>query len=320
MSSNICELLLLARSKRVRQSRAMKIALIILAILLAAFGLWFWLVPGPTKLNQLDRLWGKSRNVVETNIHYGHDGDAKQQYDVYRPKGFDADGNGKCAKRAPVLIFFHGGSWRDGDKDSYAFVGRAFAARGFVTVIADYRKSPKSVFPTFVADAASVIADIHRGLDARCGDPSRFYIMGHSAGAHIAMMTALDKQWLAREGLDPSIITGVIGLAGPYDFYPFTGEGAKAAMGKWPKPEETQPITYAHSDAPPLLLLSGDADTTVKPRNSKVLAEKITALGGKAQIKLYPGVGHSGIIMAVSRPFRSIASVIDDVVTFTKKP
>lgn len=307
----------------------MKIALIVLVVLLAAFGLWFWLVPGPAKLNQIDRLWpggGNARPIVVRNIGYGsidaRIDNARQAYDVYYPDGVggtkDApDCNGRTY---PSLVFFHGGSWRDGDKASYAFVGRAFAKRGFFTYVADYRKVPDHVFPDFVADAARAIADIHRNLiKYPCADPKRLYVMGHSAGAHIAMMAALDPQWLKANDSDPSIITGVIGLAGPYDFYPFTGEGAKAALGHWPRPKETQPITYARGDAPPLLLLTGDADTTVKPRNSKVLAEKVTALGGKAELKLYPGVGHSGIIMAISRPFRRIASVIEDVVAFTKK-
>lgn len=307
----------------------MKIALIILALLLAVFGLWYWLVPGPTKLNQIDRIWPGGSNtkpVVVRNIGYGsidpRVDNARQAYDVYYPDGVGgANDATDCTGRTyPSIIFFHGGSWRDGDKAAYAFVGREFAKRGFFTFVADYRKVPKNLFPDFVADAARAIADIHRNLSKYpCADPERLYVMGHSAGAHIAMMAALDPQWLKANDVDPSLIAGVIGLAGPYDFYPFTGEGAKAALGHWPRPEETQPIAYAREDAPPLLLLTGDSDTTVKPRNSKVLAEKVTALGGKAEIKLYPGVGHSGIIMAVSRPFRSIAPVIDDVVAFTKK-
>ena len=67
-----------------------------------------------------------------------------------------------------------------------------------------------------------------------------------------------------------------------------------------------------------MLLLTGDKDTVVKPRNSKVLSERIAALGGKQQLKIYPDVGHSDIIMAVARPFRNKASVIHDVTTFIK--
>jgi acetyl esterase/lipase len=140
--------------------------------------------------------------------------------------------------------------------------------------------------------------------------------MGHSAGAHIAMMAALDPQWLAADNLKPDIIKGVIGLAGPYDFLPLTTESSKIALGQWPDLTETQPITYARADAPPLLLLTGDKDTVVKPRNSKALGAKIDALGGKQQTKIYPGVDHADIVMAIARPFRKKAPVIADVVEF----
>jgi acetyl esterase/lipase len=99
---------------------------------------------------------------------------------------------------------------------------------------------------------------------------------------------------------------------------PLTTDSSKIAFGQWPDLTETQPITYARGDAPPLLLLTGDKDSVVKPRNSKVLSERIAALGGKQQLKSYPDVGHSDIIMAVARPFRNKASVIHDVTTFIK--
>ncbi|HPU15519.1 MAG TPA: prolyl oligopeptidase family serine peptidase, partial [Polymorphobacter sp.] len=64
--------------------------------------------------------------------------------------------------------------------------------------------------------------------------------------------------------------------------------------------------------APPSLLLSGSADTTVRPRNSKRLAAALEQAGSSVTQKLYPDVGHSGIVMALARPFRNIASVLDD--------
>ena len=142
------------------------------------------------------------------------------------------------------------------------------------------------------------------------------FIMGHSAGAHIAMMAALDKQWLAAKGLDTAVIKGVIGLAGPYDFLPLTTDSSKIALGAWPDLTETQPITYARAEAPSLLLLTGDIDTVVKPRNSKSLAAKMKGLGGREQLKIYPGVDHADIVMAIARPFRTKAPVIVDVTNF----
>ncbi len=280
-----------------------------LAIILA-FGFWFYQQPGPQKLDLLDRYWADGARFdgsVKTEIPYG--ADARQKLDVYTPS---------TAGPHPILIFFHGGSWRDGDRAGYGFLGRAFAARGIITIIADYRKIPKNIFPDFVEDSAAAIVWANKHGAEYGGDPRNLFVIGHSAGAHIAMLSLLDKQWLVRLGEDSHIVRGIIGLAGPYDFLPFTTDAARQALGQWPRPAETQPITYARGDAPAMLLLTGDTDVTVKPRNSVKLAAAINQLGGEAAIKIYPNVDHSRIIMAISQPFRGSAPVIDDVLAFIK--
>lgn len=292
-----------------------KILLASLLVVLIGFGIWFYRLGGPGQLDLADRWWPGSPE------HSGLVGLGPDQ-DVYLPEAFHKGTSYPDCNddRFPTLVFIHGGSWRDGDRKSYGFVGRAFAARGFVTYVIDYRKAPRHRFPSFVEDAAKIVADIHRQLPPNgCQDPRKIFVMGHSAGAHIAAMVALDPQWLKAYGTDSSIIAGVIGLSGPYDFLPFTSDAARDALGHWPRPEETQPIHYARGDAPPMLLLSGDADTTVKPRNSKVLAKAISEKGGQAEVKIYPGVDHTDIIMAVSRPFRDKAPVIKDVIEFMEK-
>jgi acetyl esterase/lipase len=290
--------------------RMIKYILLALLVAVIAFGAWFWMKTDPQKLDFVDRVVpGKVEynGTPAVGIAYGKD--ERQKLDIYAPEG-------KPNKSSPVLVFFHGGAWRDGERDGYGFLGRAFAARGIVTVVADYRKTPQVRFPAFVEDTASAIAWVHANISKQRGDPERVFIMGHSAGAHIAMMTALDKQWLGAKGLDTSIIKGVIGLAGPYDFLPLTTDSSKIALGHWPNLSETQPITYARADAPPMLLLTGDTDTVVKPKNSKSLATKMTELGNKPMLKIYPSVDHADIVMAISRPFREKAPVVADVTGF----
>lgn len=289
-----------------------KYILIALLLALAGSGLWFWTKTDPQKLDFADRMApgaAEFAGLPVTDIAYGTD--ERQKLDIYAPEG-------SATTRHPVLIFFHGGAWRDGEREGYGFLGRAFAARGVVTVVADYRKTPTVRFPAFVEDTADAIAWVHANIASHEGDANRIFVMGHSAGAHIAMLAALDPRWLAAKGLKPDIIKGVIGLAGPYDFLPLTTDSSKIALGQWPNPTETQPITYARADAPPLLLLTGDKDTVVKPRNSKVLSEKIADLGGQQQLKIYSGVDHADIIMAIARPFRTKAPILADVAGFIK--
>jgi len=289
-----------------------KYIIFVLVLALVGSGIWFWSKTDPQKLDFADRIAPgpvEYRQAPLTSIAYGDD--ARQKLDIYLPKH-------NAAGASAVLIFFHGGSWHDGEREGYGFLGRAFAARGFVTVIADYRKAPSVRFPAFVQDTASAIAWVHANIAKHDGDADRIFVMGHSAGAHIAMMTALDPQWLAANNLAPNVIKGVIGLAGPYDFLPLTTDSSKIALGQWPDLTETQPITFARADAPPLLLLTGDKDTVVKPRNSKILSETIQALGGQQQLRIYSDVDHADIIMAVARPFRQKAPVVSDVVNFIK--
>jgi len=221
--------------------------------------IWFWTLTGPQKLNFADKAWLGERQFAYADkaINYGEAD--RQKLDVYWPEE-------KSDNPYPVIIFYHGGSWYHGEREGYAFLGRTFASRGYVSVIADYRKYPDVLFPDFVKDAASAFNWTEENIKGYGGDPKNIFIMGHSAGAHLAMMITLDPQWLNSFGSDPANIKGIVGLAGPYDFLPFDGEAAKAALGQWPKPEETQPITYARGDAAPMLLLTGVDDTTVNPR------------------------------------------------------
>ncbi|MBL0923153.1 MAG: alpha/beta hydrolase [Sphingomonadaceae bacterium] len=287
-----------------------KYVLLILLLAALAFGGWFWMKTDPQKLDFVDRVApGASEYAGTPTVGIAYGTDERQKLDIYVPTG-------RADRAYPVLVFFHGGAWRDGERKGYGFLGRALAARGVVTVVADYRKTPKVRFPAFVEDTAAAVAWVNGNIGRYRGDASRLFVMGHSAGAHVAMMTALDRQWLAAKNLDTAIIRGVIGLAGPYDFLPLTTDSSKIALGQWPDLSETQPITYARADAPPLLLLTGDIDTVVKPRNSQALSARIAELGGRQQLKIYPGVDHADIIMAIARPFRGKAPVVDDVMGF----
>jgi acetyl esterase/lipase len=144
-------------------------------------------------------------------------------------------------------------------------------------------------------------------------------VMGHSAGAYIAAMLALDGRYLMATCADPHLIKAAVGLSGPYDFYPFTADSAQAAFGQFPDPAETQPIHYARADAPPMLLVTSSKDVTVKPRNAIALRDKLKALGARVDFRNYPGLKHEEVAMALSKPFRAKAPVLADSVAFIKR-
>lgn len=231
--------------------------------------------------------------------------------DVYRPESGDG--------RAPVVLFVYGGSWDKGRRQDYAFVGRALAARGFVTVIADYRLVPEIRFPAFLEDNARAVRWVRDNIAAHGGDVRRLFLLGHSAGAYNVAMLALDPRWLAAVGLSPAMIRGVAGLSGPYDFLPLDTAATIAAFSSARDLPRTQPINFAHSDAPPMFLATGDEDTTVRPKHTRAMAAKLRSLGAAVTERVYPGIGHAGMVTAFARPFRGRAAVLEDVAGFFAK-
>lgn len=231
----------------------------------------------------------------------------RQRLDIYLPSGPVA--------RAPVAFFIYGGSWSSGDRGTYGFVGDAFASRGYVTVIADYRLVPEVRFPAFIEDGATALATIRRTIGRYGGDADRVHLLGHSAGAYNAMMLALDPRYLARAGVPRSAIRATAGLSGPYDFLPLDVAATRAAFGNARNPAETQPISFARRGAPRIFLGTGTADTTVLPRNTDALAARLQGAGVPVTVRKYDGVGHAGTVLALA-PLLRFTPVLDDVTRF----
>ena len=217
------------------------------------------------------------------------------------------------------MKWWHGGGWVKGDRAAYAFAGRAFARAGFVVVIPDYRKVPTVRFPAFLQDGAQAVRWTQDNIARLGGDPARLAFAGHSAGAHTAVMLALDRRWLKAVAVDPAAVKAAIGMSGPYDFYPFDKKRSIDAMSHWPRPLETQPIQFARADAPPLLLLTSTADTQVRPRNALNLAARLETLGAPVEVRNYEGLSHEDVVMALSTPFRGKAPVLAQSVAFLRR-
>jgi len=242
---------------------------------------------------------------VAAGVPYGDD--PRQKLDLYAPR--------RRRGPRPVIVFFYGGAWDSGHRQGYAFAARALAAKGFVVVVPDYRLVPQVHYPDFVRDGAAAVrwARAHAG-DAG-GDGERVVLAGHSAGAYIAAMLALDPEWL---GNAHKIVRGLIGLAGPYDFLPLDDSASIAAFGDWPDLPATQPIAYARPGSPPALLIHGESDTRVKPRHSRALAKALADAGGDVRLKLYPALSHSLIVTSLAMPLRRNAPILTDMAGFVR--
>ncbi|KKB80945.1 hypothetical protein VW35_01825 [Devosia soli] len=245
-----------------------------------------------------------SRKVAR-NIAFGDH--ARQRLDIYAPR--------KAAGPLPVVFFIYGGSWSDGDRRNYDFAGRAIAALGYVTVIADYRLVPAVDYPVFLQDGLLAVKWVAQNVSPYGGDPTRMALMGHSAGAYNATMLALHPDYLPAEGILKNVRC-VVGLSGPYDFYPFDSPITVRTFGAVTEPEDTQPIEHVAQFAPPMFLGTGDADRLVYPRNTVALSNRLRQAGVAVKEAHYPGLGHPQTLLALSRPARRIAPVLDDVSNF----
>lgn len=261
-----------------------------------------------TPLALLNRLGPRDRGArrLAHDISYGDD--PRQKLDAYGPPG--------AARRSlPVVVFFYGGGWDSGSKADYGWAAQALAARGFLVILPDYRLVPQVVFPAFIEDAAQATARAGAIADAYGGDPGRLAVAGHSAGAHLAMMIALDRRYMQAAGR-PGLIKAAAGLAGPYEFLPLNVPASINAFGRAPDPTLTQPVTFVRADAPPLWLGHGSADTVVHAEDSVILDRMTREVGGRAELKLYPGLNHADLIATFSPLFRRKAPVLDDVADF----
>jgi acetyl esterase/lipase len=240
-----------------------------------------------------------SSRLAARDVAYGsHD---RQKLDVYVPDS----GNGPF----PVVVFVHGGSWGTGNKNPYAFVGRALAAQGFVAMVISYRLHPEFQYPVFVDDTALALRWAMQHAGEYGGNRQRVFAMGHSAGGYNVAQAVL------KERVE---VAGVITMAAPLDFLPLDSPVTIRVFGGLPDLPETQPVNHVRADAPPFLILHGSADTLVRVRNSSSLNEKLQAAGVQSTFKIYDGASHRDLILAFSTWLRGSSPALADVTQFIK--
>ncbi|WP_347557149.1 alpha/beta hydrolase [Robbsia sp. KACC 23696] len=285
----------------------------------------------------LNALTPRHTYVLQSDIAYGSV--ARQRLDVYVPR--QAAGTANTASTAvagssptgddpargvsrltsssmPIVVFVYGGSWQNGDRADYRFAGEALASAGFVTVIPDYRVYPETIFPGFVEDAAAAVAWARAHAADYGADPRRLFLVGHSAGAQIVALLATDNRYLHAQGLDKSMIAGLVGLAGPYDFLPLQDDTLKKVF-PLDRREASQPIHFVDGREPPVFLGVGNADKTVDPGNTERFAARLEQAGDRVTVRHYPKLNHALTIGVVGAPLRFLAPVRRDVVSFIRQ-
>lgn len=246
----------------------------------------------------------------ETATNLIYDRKNNLRLDVYAPQG---------ARYAPVVVFFHPGRWSEGNKDEYLFVGQALVSLGFVAVIPNLRQYPQVRFPAFVEDAALAVKWTRENIESYGGTAQRLFLMGHSSGAHVAAMLALNEKYLQAVGGSRAWLKGMIGLSGPYDFMPLTDPMLRDLFGPPTQFAASQPIAFVDGRNPPLLLMHGEDDEVVDIKNSRSLARAVEASGGAVETVFYPKMSHRLMLASLGPGMRRTNDVLSHIDAFVRE-
>lgn len=262
-----------------------------------------------TTMDTLNALTPDTAYVRNTGVRYA-DG-RRGLLDIYVPR------QPACGGKAPVVVFFYGGTWNSGERADYAFVAANLARHGILTVIPDYRLYPEVTYPEFLVDSARAVAWTLQSIASFHGNPDNVFVMGHSAGGYNAAMLALDARWLEGAGAEPSRLRGWIGLAGPYDFLPIINPEARPVFHHPNYPPDSQPVDHVRQASPPAFLGVDTGDKLVDPqRNSAQLAKKLRAAGTPVTYREYRHLSHTLLIGVFAAPLRWLSTESDDVSDF----
>ena len=220
--------------------------------------------------------------------------DNKDKLDIFMPPR---------AGDVPVIVHFHGGALQQGNKSHGEKVAVKLVSQGYGVVSANYRLSPAVRHPAHIRDAAAAFAWVKQNIEQYGGDPGNVYVSGHSAGAYLAVLLALDNQFLAPYKLGTNDVKGTIAIS-PFLYVEETAKTRpKTVWGTdpadWLKASVTPRIDPGKN---PVLLIYADGDADWRKAQNQQFARAMTQEGNKVQVVEVPGRGHLTLIASLDQP------------------
>jgi acetyl esterase/lipase len=232
--------------------------------------------------------------VVLANVAYVASAAEKQKLDIYAPRG---------ATNAPVLVFIHGGEWTKGDKSEVSYKPKFFNDNGVIFVAVNYRLSGTDHHPAQADDVASALKWVHDHIAEHGGSAQKIVLMGHSAGCHLVTLVGLDPRYLAKVGMKPSDLAGVVSWSGGafdlpekfkqggmYAGYIHTNFGNDESVWR-----DASPINHV-TDFKPLpgfLFASAEQGNATSQEASEKMVTLINSAGAHARHIVLAGKSHS---------------------------
>lgn len=233
----------------------------------------------------------QTRSRVRTMLDIRYGPDPRQFLDVYLPPS-DAD-------TAPVLVFVHGGGFREGDRTHYGYIAEPFVASGIVVVFPSYRLLPESTFFDALDDVRSAVAWTVSTIANLGGDPGRVVVSGHSAGGLLAAHVAVDSSWQAARAVPAGAIRTVVPFSAGYDFT--SDELPSYARSRLPDAAakfDASPIHRIRQPVERALVALGDQESAYLS-SSRAFAAALSAAGVATELLVLPGHDHAGTVRAL---------------------
>jgi acetyl esterase/lipase len=243
--------------------------------------------------------------VLHGNLPYNNDTLKKHLLDIYLP----SNAKGKL----PLVIFVHGGGWLGNDK--YADMGymkktvAQIVSSGFALASIDYRFSTQAVFPAQIQDCNRAVSFLYENADKYGFDKNRFAVMGFSAGGHLASLMGLSKNNEVKQFFMPGTnqsfgFKAVVDFYGPAELILFPGNNdikspeslliGAAPLARPDLAKAASPVTYVDKNDPPFLIIHGEKDELVSPKQSQLLSAWLGLAGVPNELILVKDAPHFG--------------------------
>lgn len=204
-----------------------------------------------------------------------------QQLDLYTPKIRDKE---------TAIMFIHGGGFKYGSKENMASFANLYAQSGFVSTSINYRLAPKHTYPAAINDVKEALIWMKDNAEKYGYNPNKIVVVGHSAGATLALNLGLDRTQGVAAAVSVAPVTDIGTLIKSAPLLELRSQLA-SYMGGEP-PIKASPIEQVNTESSPVLLFHGDKDTVVPISQSALLAKKLKAHNVPILMHVFPDAGH----------------------------
>lgn len=236
--------------------------------------------------------------LIKKDIAYCENSrDIRNLLDVYYPE------NTEEAK--DVLVFIHGGSWNSGKKEIYWWLGKNMARKNVVSVIINYSLSPESQYEKMASDCAMAIKWVRDSIAMFGGRKDRIFVMGHSAGGHLAALINNDPRFFANAGISNPINGVILNDGFGLDMYEYLtvaepDKRTEEFLDAFTKDQETwkiaSPMYYLQNVFKPFLIFVGEHTYQAIKLQSKRLYDELLKSNKPIEMKYIKRKRHKGMI------------------------